>query len=168
MPSRNSQSPVVHSGAQITLFVVLPTEEVCTLRQLSFGVSVSEVKSRLELVAGLPAHVYKLVYPDNEIILDDSTLLTQGNIRDGFVLRVHLSDNWESLYQSIVKNNIEHVYHSEGVHVRDHLIMASQNATDKMDGVVRDRSSVALFMSSFHGSIKMTEMLLSVGEYQKC
>jgi hypothetical protein len=94
-----------------TLFVILPTEEVCTLRALPSGITVYDVKGRLELTCGIPGHIYSLVYPDGESLSPSARLLVQETVRDGYVLRVLLADTWDSLYLAVTRNNIEHTYH---------------------------------------------------------
>ena len=76
---------------------------------------------------------------------------------------MHLHENWESLYMAVIKNNIEHVYHSGGVHLKGNIKLQSGDS-DRIAGVVRERGSVALFMASFLGLQRMVNMLLSVGE----
>jgi hypothetical protein len=44
-----------------TLFVLLPNDDVCTLRNVTSGSSIRGVRKQLELAAGLPAQTYRLV-----------------------------------------------------------------------------------------------------------
>jgi hypothetical protein len=71
-----------------------------------------------ELCAGLPSQIYSLQYPDGENLEDHNKLVMQENIKDGYVLRVHIYEHWETLYTAITKNNIESVYHNGGVHLK--------------------------------------------------
>ncbi|KAK3581078.1 hypothetical protein CHS0354_033866 [Potamilus streckersoni] len=144
------------------LFVVLPNEEVRTLRDLPSGITILYLKAKLELIAGIPAQIYTLIYPDGEVLEDSRRLIMQENIRDGYLLRMQLYENWESLYVAVTKNNIEHVFHSGGVHLRGNIII-SQDETEKYYGVVTERGAVALYMASFLGLYRMVNMLLTVG-----
>lgn len=146
---------------KFTMFVVLPNEEVCTLRELPSGIAVFDVKGRLELYAGLPASLYTLIYPDGEELPDDQKLLVQENILHGYVMKVQLHENWESLYFAVTKNSIEQVYHS-GVHLKGNITV-SPDEKGRYETMVRERGGVALYIACFLGLQRMVGMLLSVG-----
>lgn len=134
-----------------TLFVILPSQSVCTLRRLASGITVTDLKCHLELMAGYPAHVYRLAYPDGEMLADDKCLLIKKTVDDGYVLRVVVDAEWNSLCQTVLQDNVEHVY-SEVCHVG---IASGEHA---------HRASTALFMASYRGQFRMCGMLLSVGK----
>ena len=77
--------------------------------------------------------------------------------------RIQLLENWESLYMSVIKNNIENLYHGGGVHLKGNIKLQSGDA-DRIASVVRERGSVALFLAAFLGLQRMVNMLLSVGK----
>ena len=77
--------------------------------------------------------------------------------------RVQIHENWESLYLAVLKNNIEHMYHSGGVHLKGNIKLQTGDS-DRIASVVRERGSVALFLASFLGFNRMVNMLLSVGK----
>ncbi|XP_062580304.1 uncharacterized protein LOC134242236 [Saccostrea cucullata] len=158
MAHLESKSP----DATFTLFVVLPTEEVCTLRRVPSGIYVNEVKGKLELAAGLPSNIYMLTYPDGECLSDRERLLIQENVRDGYLLRAQIMDNWDTLYNALVQNNTEYVYHSGGVHVKGN-IMVGQDDTGKIEALVRERATAALFIAAYSGLVKMCNLLISIG-----
>ncbi|OWF45098.1 uncharacterized protein LOC110457506 [Mizuhopecten yessoensis] len=133
-----------------TLFVILPSQNVCTLRRLSSGITVTNLKCNLELMAGFPAHVYRLAYPDGEMLEDNKRLLIKKTVDDGYVLRMVLDAEWDSLCQNILQDNVELVYSD-----------VSQGGVVPADHV--DRASCALFMASHRGQIRMCNMLISVG-----
>ena len=153
----DSKSP----DGTFTLFVVLPTDEVCTLRRLPSGIYVNEVKGKLEMAAGLPSYMYMLIYPDGECLSDKERLLIQENIKDGYLLRVQISESWEELYQAVVQNNTEYVYHSGGVHMKGSVVLGQNNG--KIESMVQERSTAALFVASFCGLMKMCNLLISIG-----
>lgn len=144
-----------------TLFVVLPTEEVCTLRRLPSGIYVNEVKGKLEVAAGLPSYIYRLTYPDGECLSDKERLLIQENVRDGYLLRVQIMESWEELYQAVIQNNTEYVYHSGGVHMKGSVVVGQTD--EKIEQMVQERSTAALFVASFTGLMKMCNLLTSIG-----
>ncbi|XP_076109671.1 uncharacterized protein LOC143078672 isoform X2 [Mytilus galloprovincialis] len=145
-----------------TLFVVLPDDSVCTLRNLVSGVNIEEIKARLELIAGLPSHIFILIYPDGEKLQDHQKLLMRENIKDGYVLRVHVIEHWETLFNSVFRNNIESVYHNGGVHLKGNMVINAEES-GKIENAVYDRGCVALYMSSFLGLLRMCNMLITVG-----
>lgn len=147
-----------------TLFVVLPDDSVCTLRNLVSGVNIEEIKARLELIAGLPSHIFILIYPDGEKLQDHQKLLMRENIKDGYVLRVHVIEHWETLFNSVFRNNIESVYHNGGVHLKGNMVINAEES-GKIENAVYDRGCVALYMSSFLGLLRMCNMLITVGKY---
>lgn len=146
------------------LFVILPDESVCTLRNLISGINIEEVKARLEINAGVPSHIYQLFYPDGEKLQDHQKLLTQENIKDGYILKMHILDKWETLFNSVIKNNIESVYHNGSVHMKGNMII-SADENEKLEAAVYDRGCVALYLSSYLGLLRMCNMLISVGMY---
>ena len=77
--------------------------------------------------------------------------------------RMQLLENWESLYMAVVKNNIEHMYHGGGVHLKGNIKLQTGDA-NRIASVVRERGSVALFLAAFLGLQRMVNMLLSVGK----
>ncbi|KAL4234018.1 hypothetical protein ACF0H5_005672 [Mactra antiquata] len=147
---------------KFTVFIVLPSNDVCTLRDLSSGISVPELKAHLELQAGVPSQIYNLFYPSGEELHDDQRLIVHETIINGYLLKVRLLDNWETLYLSISRNCIEQVYHSGGVHLKGNIVISSKES-DRYDSVVRERGTVALFLASSFGLQRMTNMLISVG-----
>ena len=78
--------------------------------------------------------------------------------------RMQLLENLESLYMAVVKNNIEHMYHGGGVHLKGNIKLQTGDA-NRIASVVRERGSVALFLAAFLGLQRMVNMLLSVGKY---
>lgn len=147
---------------KFSLFVLLPNGDVCLLRSLPSGISTIELKCRLELFAGIPSHVYKLMYLDGEELSDDQRLMVKNDILHGYLLRVTLHENWEPLYSAVTKNNIEQVYHSGGVHLKGNITI-SANEADRCERVVSERGAVALFIAAYLGLQRMVSMLLSVG-----
>ncbi|WAR12898.1 ANK2-like protein [Mya arenaria] len=147
---------------QFTVFIVLPSEEVCTLRDLPSGISVLDIKARLEVSAGLPSQMYGLVYPDGEELPPTQRLVVRENIIHGYILKVKPIDSWESLYLAVSRNNIEQVYHSGGVHLRGNIQIAPEEA-GRYESVVRERGTAALYMAAYLGRNRMANMLVSVG-----
>ncbi len=82
-----------------TLFVILPTDDVCSLRNLASGVTVRELRCRLELMAGIPAQIYRLVGSDDFALHEEHQLVLERNVWDGFIIRLQLHESWIKLYR---------------------------------------------------------------------
>ncbi|XP_045193786.2 uncharacterized protein LOC123549623 [Mercenaria mercenaria] len=147
---------------KFTVFIVLPNDEVCTIRDMPSGASVDQLKSRIELQAGVPSQMYSLIYPDGEELAEDQRLVVRETILDGYLLKMRLHDNWEALYITVTRNCIEQVYHSGGVHLKGNITI-SVTESERYEITVRERGAVALFMASSLGLQRMANMLLSVG-----
>ncbi|KAH3784634.1 serine/threonine-protein kinase dst2-like [Dreissena polymorpha] len=147
---------------RFTVFVVLPSEEVRTLRDLPSGITLLEIKDKLELEAGLPSQIYSVTYPDGEELLPDQKLVVKENILHGYVLKLRILETWVSLYKAVYHNQIEQVYHSGGVHLKGNIVISPDEA-GRYEGVVRERGAVALYMAAYMGMQRMVSMLLSVG-----
>lgn len=89
-----------------TLFAILPSKEVCSLRHLESGVTVREVRCRLEMEAGLPAQMYRLAGTNEKIFHDQQTLVRGKNVWDGFILRIQLLSSWEPIYDAVMRDDI--------------------------------------------------------------
>ncbi|XP_060555673.1 uncharacterized protein LOC132716418 [Ruditapes philippinarum] len=147
---------------KFTIFIVLPNDEVCTMRDLLSGITVDQLKCRLELHSGVPAQIYTLVYPDGGELAEELRLVVRETILDGYLLKMRIHDNWESLYITVSRNCIEQVYHSGGVHLKGNIVI-SETDCDRYESTVRERGTIALFIASFLGLQRMANMLLSVG-----
>nr|KAG5685377.1 hypothetical protein BaRGS_030701 [Batillaria attramentaria] len=146
-----------------TLFVILPSEDVCSLRNLHSGTTVRVVRKKLELAAGLPAQTYRLTCPQGQLLYEDHVLRLDANVWDGFIMRAHLLDSWQELYDHIVANEIDDVIQHGAVHMRKGAVVIEGEDEGKVKDLVTERGVVALFVSSFLGMLDMCKALLSVG-----
>ncbi|KAL8607465.1 hypothetical protein ACOMHN_004439 [Nucella lapillus] len=142
-----------------TLFVLLPNQDVCSLRRLHSRSSISAVRKHLELSAGLPAQTYDLACPDGKLLADDTLLQLDKNVWDGYILRVIFRNYWLEVFDAVVMNDVDHVLEQCCLHVP---------ANDLGDGKVKDmmrkeRGVVALFMASFLGLVDLCSALLCAG-----
>ncbi|KAL8588319.1 hypothetical protein ACOMHN_019584 [Nucella lapillus] len=146
-----------------TLFVILPTKDVCSLRHLASGTPIKAVRKTLELTAGLPAQTYRLTCSEGQILHEDHVLRMDVNVWDGYVIRAVFLDSWQELYDHIVANDVEHVIKYGAVHMRDDVVWKDVEEKEKAREVMRERGVVALFVASFLGMQEMCRALLSVG-----
>ena len=107
--------------ATFTVFITLPSQEVCSVRRLSSGVTIKHIQCRLELLAGLPSQIYQLVGPQGKCYQDDHVLVLNGSVWDGVLFRVQLKDPWSPVYEALVKGDVKAV-----VRYRDFIIIHFQ------------------------------------------
>lgn len=93
--------------AFFTIFVVLPNEEVSTLRQITSGITVRELRSRLEMAAGLPSQIYKLSGKGGQILHEDYAFELDVNVWDGFLLRTELKNGWQQLFDAVARGDLD-------------------------------------------------------------
>ncbi|BFZ12699.1 hypothetical protein BsWGS_15738 [Bradybaena similaris] len=142
-----------------TLFIVLPTEEVCTLRGVPSGVTVNEIKSRLEVSAGLPSQIYHLSSRRHQELDDDYILELHHNVWNGFQYRAEVKASWRPLFAAVVKEDIDWLLRNGRV-----CVTPGDNNNNNNGGMdIRERGSVALYLASWLGSSKISQSLLSAG-----
>lgn len=147
-----------------TLFVILPNEDVCSLRSLTSGTSIRSVRKKLELAAGLPAQTYRLTCPEGQLLHEDHVLKLDSNVWDGFIVRAVFLDSWQELYERVVADDVTHVVQHGAVHMRSDVVWADAADESRAREVMGERGVVALFVASFLGMQEMCKALLSVGE----
>ncbi|XP_067651952.1 protein phosphatase 1 regulatory subunit 12A-like [Haliotis asinina] len=145
-----------------TLFVILPTEDVCSLRNLASGVTVRELRCRLELMAGIPAQIYRLVCSDDVALHEEHRLVLDKNVWDGFIVRIQLHESWLRLFKAVLADDVDHVIHHGAVNFQNQKV-ASPGEEGKFKDIMRERGFVSLFVASYYGHLKMCQTLLSLG-----
>ena len=148
-----------------TLFVILPNEDVCSLRSLTSGTSIRVVRKKLELAAGLPAQTYRLTCPEGRLLHEDHVLMLDSNVWDGFIVRAVFLDSWQELYERVVAGDVAHVLQDGGVHLPSDVVWADARDEARAREVMGERGVVALFLASFLGMQDLCRALLSVGEW---
>ena len=78
------------TGAKETfqIFIALPSGDICTVKRLSREMFVYQLKSRVELKAGIPANIFSLFFM-NVQLRDQDTLKTY-HLKRGCIVRVKL------------------------------------------------------------------------------
>lgn len=147
-----------------TIFVILPSEDVCTLRGLRSGTSIRAVRKRLELETGLPAQTYRLTCAEGQVLHEEHVLHLDVNVWEGFVVRVRLLDSWQDLHDQIIAGDVQRVVQHGAVHLRKEAVPFDSEEASKVRDIVAERGTVALFIASFLGMQEMCKALLSVGK----
>ncbi|XP_048253653.1 protein phosphatase 1 regulatory subunit 12A-like [Haliotis rufescens] len=145
-----------------TLFVILPTEDVCSLRNLASGVTIRELRCRLELMAGIPAQIYRLVCSDDVALHEEHRLVLDKNVWDGFIVRIQLHDSWLRLFKAVLADDVDHVIHHGAVNFQNQKV-ANPDEEGKFKDIMQERGFVSLFIASYYGHLKMCQTLLSLG-----
>ncbi|XP_005105179.2 heat shock protein DDB_G0288861 [Aplysia californica] len=152
-----------------TVFVILPTEDVCSIRNLTSGLTVRHIRFRLEMMAGLPGQTYKLLGSQGQCFHDDHQLVLHSTVWDGFLFRAQMLDSWLPLYEAVRRGDVSWVIRDGAVYHRvdPRLGVGEEGASDaeveKTISVVCERGVVALFMASWHNAAKICQGLLTVG-----
>ncbi|CAL1540384.1 unnamed protein product [Lymnaea stagnalis] len=144
-----------------TLFVVLPLQEICSLRSLPSGTTIRDVRNRLEMAAGLPGQVYKLTSSNGQVLHEECELIVGQNVWDGFIVRVQLLNSWQPMYDAVTSGDVDWL-------LRNGAISMTQVDEDDVDksqvyDVVEERGAVALYLASWRGSDHTCQALLSAG-----
>ena len=147
---------------RFTLFVVLPTEEIVTLRDICSGKKVFEIKAELELSAGIPGQVFTLHYPSGNDLEDDAALVPGKNIRNGTILRIRMFSSWDGLFYAVRTNNIEEVVYAGGIQLLNDSTFPVKDAPE-IQRIVEERAFVAIFIASYRGHVEMVKLLLHTG-----
>lgn len=141
----------------IHLFVSLPTNDVCSLRDLSTKLLIHQVKSRIELRVGIPGDLIHLYFMNNELV--DSKTLQDYQLRYGSILRVRLHKTWLGLFVSCSKGDAFDVFQNGVQEIRGET--SNDFDTELWNKLVIKRATFALFMATYHGYLSLMLELLN-------
>ena len=91
------------------LFIILPNQEVATLKHFDDVITAHVVKAQLELVCGVPAQLFTLYMPSGRDLVDDRKLTFGKDIQAGTVLRMRVFTSWSALYTAVCRNDVDEV-----------------------------------------------------------
>ncbi|XP_066290968.1 ankycorbin-like [Branchiostoma lanceolatum] len=161
-PSAGSRTSHNISSELYSVFVRLPNEDVAGFRNLPPGISVYDLKARIEIVAGIPSQIYTLHYT-NDVDLEDENELRLGmTIMNGATLRMQLFTSWNGLFYSTWNGNIDDTYYSGGVQLISEANFSEGEAV-AMHKIVAKRAFVSLFLACHRGHYVLCKVLLSIG-----
>ena len=129
------------------IFIALPTDDVCTVKGLSRHMFVYELKSRVELKAGIPGDIFNLLFM-NAQLLDQETLKTY-NLKHGCIVRVKIEQNWIGLFEACWRGDIYDVFEN-GVQFLDEEKFQGYNIS-LWNKLVIQRATYALFIACHRG-----------------
>jgi hypothetical protein len=148
---------------RFTLFAILPTRDVVTLRDVPSGSSVYNVQSLIELSGGIPSECYSLVTANTaERLSADVKLVLGGNITAGSTLRIIPNLAWTEMFRAIWNCDIEFIQNNGETHLLSN--MDSKEAGER-EKTYRDRLFLCLFMACAKGEKQMSQVFIEMGEY---
>ncbi|XP_032227741.1 ankyrin repeat domain-containing protein 50 [Nematostella vectensis] len=139
------------------VFAALPTEDVCTLRDLTTDMHVFQLKSRIELKTGIPGDIQRLHFMNKELY-DDATL-AKVNLKQGCIVRIKMDSNYESLFDACWRGDLYEVFQN-GVQFLDESEFQGYNIA-LWNRLVVQRATHALFMASHRGYLGLVIELLN-------
>lgn len=141
------------------IFIALPSDDVCTLKGLSREMFVCELKSRVELKAGIPGNIFNLYFMN--IRLSDQDSLKVYNLKHGCIVRVKIEQNWISLFEACWRGDIYDVFEN-GVQFLDEEKLQGYNIS-VWNKLVIQRATFALFISCHRGYLGLIMELINRG-----
>jgi len=94
---------MARSSGNFKIFVFIPlTKERFTITDIHLNTTVSELKKKLELLAGIPRILQRLFYLDKDDLLDSSDLRSNDVVMSA-ILSLHIWSKWQ-------KNCIEQLF----------------------------------------------------------
>ncbi|KAH9515721.1 hypothetical protein Btru_011818 [Bulinus truncatus] len=146
---------------RFTLFVLLPSKDICSLRRLPSGVTAADVRDRLEMAAGLPGQTYKLTTNKGQVLHEDYEFVVGQNVWDGYIVRVQIHARWLLIYEAVSSGDVQWLLSDETLQIKLDALIEPVDA--QVADMVEERGTVALYLATWKGSIKMCQELLALG-----
>lgn len=147
------------SKSHFQLFVALPTDDVCTVKNLSDNTFVYQLKSKIELKSGIPGDILRLYFMNAELM--NETTLGQCNLKNGCILRIKLDANWIGLFEASWRGDIYEVFQN-GVQYLNTEEFSGYNIS-LWNRLVVQRATHALFIACHRGYLGLILELLNHG-----
>lgn len=139
------------------LFIALPTDAVCTIRELSRQMFVYELKSRVELKAGIPGDIFSFFFMN--VQLQDKETLKAYNLKNGCIVRVKVESNWVGLFEACWNGDIFDVFEN-GVQFLDEEKFPEHDIS-LWNKLVIQRATLALFIACHRGYLGLILELIN-------
>lgn len=140
------------------LFISLPTEDVCCLRDVNTRIFVRQLKSKVELRVGIPGDLIHLFFMNKE--LKDDRPLHEYNVKHGCILRVRLHKTWMGLFLACWKGDSYEVF-DNGVQRIDGGVHSMGCDVEQWNRLVVKRATYALFVATHRGFLSLMLELLN-------
>ncbi|XP_074066435.1 ankyrin repeat domain-containing protein 60 isoform X1 [Macrotis lagotis] len=127
--------------------------------------TVRELKEELDLIAGIPFHFQRLLYLDQGILMDDSTLGFHDFVPGGIIsMCLWHQDGWQELALAAMEGDASKIS-CLGV-TEDSLYRTAHSLhlkAEKFKTWIADRAFVALYIASHRGHVEAVRFLLENG-----
>ncbi|XP_048587148.1 ankyrin repeat domain-containing protein 60 [Nematostella vectensis] len=146
-------------SAKIRLFSLhlkFPTDEKFTISRVCPGMTVKDLKNRIELETGVPRHLLRLRYLDGYDLTDDRRL-SYYNMVPAATVQVLLWPEWVSLVTAACKGDYYGVLASQ---IRTPAKLG-QNTPREFN----EKALVALYIASHRGHVNVVSRLVESGVY---
>lgn len=139
------------------------TNETFVVNGVTVNMVINKLKVRLELIAGIPKNLQRLMYLDEGDMEDNSTL-QHHDIVSGAMITLTIWRAWTQLIQACVKGDIVQVM-KLGVTVDSNYQDPNSNfmTPEKRKQYFLERQSIALFVAAHRGHIDIVKALLTSG-----
>lgn len=141
----------------IHLFISLPTDDVCSLRDISTKLPVHQVKSKIELRVGIPGDLIHLYFMNNEMA--DEKTLEDYKLKHGCILRIRLHKTWLGLFLACSKGDTYEVFQNGVQAIRNES--SNDFDVELWNKLVIKRATFALFMATYRGYLSLMLDLLN-------
>lgn len=142
---------MARSSGNFKIFVFIPlTKERFTITDIHLNTTVSELKKKLELLAGIPRILQRLFYLDKDDLLDSSDLRSNDVVMSA-ILSLHIWSKWQKIVLSSFLGNPGEILNS------------------RTNGIKRNKDDlqyildISLFISANKGKKLLMETLIHEG-----
>nr|XP_003223785.1 PREDICTED: ankyrin repeat domain-containing protein 60 [Anolis carolinensis] len=144
---------------------VMETEEVFTVPECYHNLTIKNLKSRLELLVGIPVNFMRLQYLDEVDLNEDSTFRNNDIILGGtLTLRIWSEDAWGHLVTAAASGIKEMLADVGGISTSVfNTASARRMGPEKRNEWLAYRTFVALFITVRRGYLDAVELLLQNG-----
>lgn len=130
-----------------------------SVKDLSRGMFVYELKSRIELKAGIPGDIFSLFFMNVQLL--DRETLKAYNLKNGCIVRVKIESSWIGLFEACWRGDIYDVFEN-GVQFLDEEKFQGYNISP-WNRLVIQRATFALFISCHRGYLGLILELINRG-----
>lgn len=146
----------------ITVFLK-DTNEVFTVKNVTISMTVDALKINLEIIAGIPKPLQRLMYLDEGDMEDNSTL-QHHDIVSGAKITMTIWRTWMHLLQACVKGELDKVIKLGVTPDSDYRDPNSTFMSEKKrEEWFFERQSVALYVAAHRGHVDIIKQLISAG-----
>ncbi|XP_067856789.1 ankyrin repeat domain-containing protein 60-like [Heptranchias perlo] len=141
------------------------TGEIFQMHKCHDDMTIGDMKSTLELVAGIPTNLQRLFYMDEGEMPDNVTLQFNGIIKDAIItMKTWFQDGWMKLLRAAAHGDNEEL---ASLGVRKDSNYSTPNSRrmshDQRAAWIAERASTALFIAAHRGHINTVKFLLKNG-----